>query len=134
MVPIAFTVILGTAFVWYCLATVRFARSRSAVIKQTGERWYRYACREIFSQRGQEFLKEHFAETFESERVCAERERPFAQTAALGVYLRILEESGKDSTKYDTLPVDDDAIAQARVRSRVAVPSFLNKDVIVLPQ
>jgi len=122
----AFFGVVGVWFLWWMM---RFARNRNAVMKQTGEKWYRYACSEIFSERGQEFLKRHFAETFVPERVRSESERPLAQTAALGVYLRLLEESGNDATQYDTLPVDNAAVSQARVLSRVAIPSFIYKDV-----
>jgi hypothetical protein len=113
---------------WYLRATLRFARNRNAVMKQTGEKWYRYACEEIFTERGHEFLQKHFAETLVPERVRSERQRSFAQTAALGVYLRLLEEKGKDATKYDTLPVDNEAVNHARVLSRLAIPSWLPKD------
>jgi len=122
----AFFGVVGVCFLW---VVKRFARNRNAVMKQTGEKWYRCACSEIFSERGQEFLERHFAETFVPERVRSESERPLAQTAAFGVYLRLLEESGKDATQYDTLPVDNAAVSQARVLSRVAIPSFIYKDI-----
>ena len=118
----------GVVGLWYLRVTVRFARNRNAVMKQTGEKWYRYACTEIFSERGREFLKHHFIETFELERVRTEGERPFAQTGALGAYLRLLDENGKDATQYDSLPVDREAVGHARMLSRVAIPSWLPKD------
>jgi len=127
-----FFVVFGVVGVWFLRAMTRFARNRNAVMKQTGEKWYRYVCTEIFSERGREFLLEHFAETLVPERVLAERERPLAQAAALGVYLRLLEESGKNATQYDSLPVDEEAVSHARVLSRVAIPSWLPKDAPLL--
>ena len=120
----------GVVGLWFFWVMKRFAHNRNAVMEQTGEKWYRYACSEIFSERGRGFLRQHFAETFVPERVRFKNERPLAQAAALGVYLRLLEEGGKDATHYDTLPVDHDAVQQARVRSRIAIPSFIYKDVV----
>jgi len=97
-------------------------------MKQTGEKWYRYAAKEISSERGRRFLKEHFAETFERDRVKKEKEWTFVQIAALGVYLRLLDEKGNDATHYDTLSVDNEAVSQARVLSRDAIRSLLPKD------
>jgi hypothetical protein len=99
-------------------------------MKQTGEKWYRYASKEIFSERGQKFLKNHFYETLVPERARTKQERLFAQTAALGVYLRMLDENKEDALKYDTLPVDKEAVGQARILSRTAIPSLLYKDAI----
>jgi hypothetical protein len=117
-----FFAFFGVVGVWFLWTMKRFARNRNAVMKQTGEKWYRYACTEIFAERGQEFLKQHFAETFVPERVRTEGERLLAQTAALGVYLRLIDKKGKDATHYDTLSVDGEAVSHARVLSRVAIP------------
>lgn len=51
-----------------------------------------------------------------------------AQATAVGVYQKLLAEKGKDSTKWATMPVDREALAQARVLSRRAVASPLYKD------
>ncbi len=115
-----FFAFFGAVALWYLRVTVRFARNRNAVMKQTGEKWYRYAFKEIFSERGHEFLKAYFAETLEPDRARTETERLFAQTAALGVYLRLLDERGQDATHYEELPVDKEAVSQARVLSRAA--------------
>jgi hypothetical protein len=64
------------------------------------------------------------------ERARTKQERLFAQTAALGVYLRMLDENKEDALKYDTLPVDKEAVGQARILSRTAIPSLLYKDAI----
>jgi hypothetical protein len=56
IIGIAATV-LAVAVLIYIRATVRFARNRKKVMQETGEKWYRYACEEIFSERGQAFLK-----------------------------------------------------------------------------
>jgi hypothetical protein len=52
-----------------------------------------------------------------------------AQATVLGIYMRKLAEQGKDPNSYDTLPVDKQALAEARVQSRRAVASPLYKDV-----
>lgn len=116
----------------YLRFSVRFARNRKSVIRQTGERWYRLASKEIFEGRGNEFLQKYFAETLLPERARTQSERLFAQTAALGVYLRLLNEKGKDATEYDALPVDEEAVSHARVLSRAAIRSWLPKDNIRL--
>lgn len=116
------------AVLWFLRVGVRFARNRNRVIIQTGEKWYRYASNEIFSTRGEEFLLQHFAETLVPERARTGSERVFAQTAALGAYLRLIDENGKDALQYDTLPVDQNAVEEARVFSRIAIPSWLPKD------
>jgi hypothetical protein len=113
---------------WLFWVMQRFARNRKAVMQQTGEKWYRYACEEIFAERGRQFLKEHFAETLVPERARTNGERILIQTAALGAYLRLLEEKGNDAVAYYSLPVDQAAVSQARVMSRVAIRSHLYKD------
>jgi len=124
--------VLGVAVILliYWRVTWCFAQRRKLAIKQTGEKWYHYASKEIFSERGQQFLRDNFAETFCKERVRFEGERHFVQTTALGAYLRLIEENAKDATRFDTLPIDRAAIAHARVLSRVAFPSGLPKDQI----
>jgi|ERR1017187_4639719 hypothetical protein len=112
----------------YLRFSLRFARNRKLVMKQTGERWYRVACKEVCSEHGREFLRKHFAETLLPERARTENERLFAQVAALGVYLRLIDEKGKDAIQYDTLPVDSEAVSHARVLSRMAIPSWFAKD------
>lgn len=51
-----------------------------------------------------------------------------AQATAIGVYQKLLAEKGKDASRWMELPVDKDALAQARVLSRRAVASPLYKD------
>jgi hypothetical protein len=119
-------VALGAAL--YLRFAIRFARNRKAVVKQTGDKWYRYASKEIFSERGQEFLRQHFAETLAPDRIQRESDRPFVQTAALGVYLRLLDENGEDATRFDAVPINREAVARARVLSRIALASALAKD------
>jgi hypothetical protein len=124
-----FFAFFGVVALWYIGLTMRFARKRNAVINQTGDKWYRFASSEIYSERGQRFLQTHFAEAFHPDRARTEIDRLLAQTAALGAYLRLLEENGKDATQYDTLPVNGEAISLARVLSRAAIPSLIYKDV-----
>jgi hypothetical protein len=112
----------------YIRFSVRFSRNRNKATQQTGEKWYQYASKEIFAQRGHRFLSQHFRETFEPERVRVEMERHFVQTTVLGVYLRLLEEKGEDATKYDALPVDMEAITRARISGRQAFRSWLPYD------
>ena len=125
------TVLAAIALV-YLRFSLKFARNRRLVMKQTGEKWYRISSKEVCSERGSGFLRKHFAETLLPERARTETERLFAQVAALGAYLRLLDEKGKDATQYDTLPVDNEAVSHARVLSRVAIRSWLAKDNIRL--
>src|ERR1035438_9898783 len=111
------TVLAAIALV-YLRFSLKFARNRRLVMKQTGEKWYRISSKEVCSERGSGFLRKHFAETLLPERARTETERLFAQVAALGAYLRLLDEKGKDATQYDTLPVDNEAVSHARVLDR----------------
>ena len=120
--------IVLTIIAIYIHFTIRFSRNRNKAMQQTGEKWYRYACNEIFTERGHEFLKDHFCENFEPARVRVESERKFVHITVLGVYLRLLEEKGEDPTKFDTLQVDNDAISHARIMGRQAFRSLLYKD------
>jgi hypothetical protein len=52
-----------------------------------------------------------------------------SQAAALGTYLKLLKDKGADWQRYDELPVDKEAQAQALVVARRAIASPLPKDV-----
>jgi hypothetical protein len=124
----AFLVAIVIVAATYIRFTIQFSGNRSKAMKHTGEKWYRYASKEIFTERGHQFLSEHFRETFEPECVHNENERHFLHTTVLGVYLRMLEEKGEDATKYDGLPVDTEAVARARILGRQAFRSWLPHD------
>lgn len=114
----------------YLKVTLSFANKRKRITKRTGERWYRYASKEIFSERGQNFLKRHFIEALHPDRARSQTDRLFAQTAVLGIYFHLLDEKGEDATHYDTLPVDEAAVGLARIVSRQVIPSCIYKDVV----
>jgi hypothetical protein len=98
------------------------------------------------SEEGQIFLHKNLAETFERgggemevlsakgpvETAAFAPQRSLdrwnSQATAMGIYLRKLEESGKDPGDFATTPPDYKALAEARVLARRAVASPLYKD------
>ena len=100
------------------------------------------------SEIGKQFLKEHFAETFERGGgepslvdvsknknagwvfgVQRAIDRVNTQATVLGVYMSELEKKGKNPAAYAELPLDKDARAKALTLARRAVASPLYKDV-----
>jgi hypothetical protein len=117
-------------------------------MERAGPVWYGRGQEALFTDEGQAFLKQHFREVFErggGEEALQEAtrgpitkagfwlqremDRINAQATVLGVYMRRLQEKGLDPQQYDTLPVDKDAVREARVLARRAVASPLYKDV-----
>lgn len=108
--------------------------------------WYKRGLSAAKSEAGQNFLRKNIAETFErggGERETLESQGPVAKAAfapqrgldrwnsqatVMGVYLRKLKESGKDWENWQNGPVDQRALAEARVETRRAVASPLYKD------
>lgn len=127
----------------------------SFAIEKIGPGWFARGLDEAWTERGQKFLKQHFAESFTSgepgiNEVTVEGIRPgnlvsrlrskgFAPQRAidstmrfgvnLGYYMKALKEQGKDPNAYDKLPVDQNAVELARVMARRAVASPYAKDV-----
>lgn len=127
----------------------------SFAIEKIGPGWFARGLDEAWTERGQKFLKQHFAESFTSgepgiNEVTVEGIRPgnlvsrlrskgFAPQRAidstmrfgvnLGYYMKALKEQGKDPNAYDKLPVDQNAVEIARVMARRAVASPYAKDV-----
>lgn len=55
-------------------------------------------------------------------------DQKIAQATLIGTYQKLLEQKGIDSSKWASMPVDKEALAQARVYARRAVASPLYKD------
>lgn len=120
--------------------------------------WFNTGIREVLSDRGQEFVRNNFAETIQrsgGEPGQAEIEnakklyggllpkpavnaafgiarmidRFNSQAGALGTYLMELKNKGLDWRNYDKIPVDKEAQARALVTTRRAFASPLPKDV-----
>ena len=83
------------------------------MIKETGESWYAFAAAEIHQKRGHDFLKDHFPSLFAPDLVKHDQEWRLARIAALGVYMEVLEEWGKDARQYHQLPLNVFAYARA---------------------
>lgn len=127
-------------------------------VQQAGPIWWERGLQETLSEKGQDFIHKHFIETKmrgggepvqteiaqQSARtlvgkryndlsrwsfaVQREIDRLNAQATTLGVYMRLLKESGKDPNDYADIPVDSKLIGEARIRARRAVASPLYKD------
>jgi hypothetical protein len=113
----------GGGIYLFIRSLVRLSRNRNRVIAQSGARWYRYASEEFFSDRGKALIMNHFRETVEPDRARRGADPRFPAIAALAAYFHLLDEKGLDATNYDALPVDREAIAKARVLSRIAFPA-----------
>ncbi len=125
-----------------------------AVWRTGGPLWWKAGLGETLGERGQQFLKDNFAETFTrgggepalveasqsknivpkavlraSFAIARKIDQMNAQATTLGIYLRLLSEKGLDAKNYDKIPVDKEAQAQALVLARRAVASPLPKDV-----
>src|SRR6267378_289771 len=113
------------------LANIPLAQERAGVV------WHSRGMEASFGEEGQAFLRKYFAETFErgggepglveSERgpitragfwMQKELDRLNSQATVLGVYMRKLQERGKNPQDFATLPVDMNAVREARVLAR----------------
>lgn len=119
-----------------------------AMQRTDGPLWWKRGLEHALSKEGRDFIKTHFAETFErgggepglqeatkgkiSEVGTAPQkyiDQWNSQATVMGIYLKALDKAGKDYRQFSSLPVDQAAIEQARVLARRAVASPLYKDV-----
>jgi hypothetical protein len=113
-----------------------------------GPLWWKRGLEHVLSKEGRDFIKTHFAETFErgggepglqeatkgkiSELGTAPQkyiDQWNSQATVMGAYLKALDKAGKDYKQFASFPVDQAAVEQARVLARRAVASPLYKDV-----
>jgi len=107
-------VILRVLAVYWQVRSVRlYARNRNLVIKETRAKWYAFAASEIRQKRGHDFLQQYFPSLFHPDLIQHDQEWLLARIATLGVYLKVLEEWGKDTRQYHQLPLNVFAYARA---------------------